>query len=136
MPTDVTNEPDQSVTKLVAGIIDDAQDLLHQQIALLKFEIRKELKQAKETSVAFAGSAVLLAVGGLLLGFMLVYLLYWAVGSALPLWGCFCVVGSVFALVGLGLFFWGKQQLDELTPLPEESLDAMKENLQWKTKAN
>jgi len=135
MPTDVNQQLEPSVAQLVTGIIDDANHLLHQQIALLKHEIRRELKQAKQTSIALAVSAVLIGVGGLLLGFMLVYLLDWAAGPALPLWGGFCIVGSVFALAALGLFFWGKEQLDEMTPLPEQSLKAMKENLQWTTKA-
>jgi hypothetical protein len=136
MANDVTHGPDQSVTKLLSGIIDDAHDLLHQQIDLIKVEIRKELKQAKETSYTFAGSAGLVGVGGLLLGFMLVYLLNAAVGASLPLWGCFCIVGALFTLGGVGLFFWGKEQLDEMTPLPEQSMKAMKENLQWTTKRN
>ena len=36
-----------SVTRLVTGIIDDAQELLREQIRLFKHEVRRDLKDAR-----------------------------------------------------------------------------------------
>ncbi len=128
-----TSPPDQSVTHLVSGIIDDAHELLRQQIALFKHEVQQDLKRAKKMSISFAASCIVCAVAGLMLSLMLVYLLSWA-APGLPLWVCFGIVAAAFAGMGAGLFFFGKEKLDEIVP-PEESLKAMKENLQWTTKA-
>ena len=37
-----------SLTALVAGIVNDAQELLKQQVALLKHDVRQDIRQAKE----------------------------------------------------------------------------------------
>jgi len=133
MATDVSN--DTSVTHLVTGIIDDAQHLLKQQAELLKADIRKDLRQAKEVGIAMITAGALLGSGGILLLFMLVHLLSWAIPD-LPLWGSFGIVGGVLAIAGGIVFYRGQEKLETLNPLPEQSAEAMKENLQWKTNRN
>jgi hypothetical protein len=51
----------------------------------------------------------------------------------LPLWGSFGIVGGLLALAGGIVFYRGQEQLDKIDPLPEVSVQAMKENLQWKS---
>lgn len=133
MPTDVSSQTDPSVTRLVSGIIDDAQRLMAQQADLLKADIRKDLREARETGLALGLAGVLLGSGGLLLLFMLAHLLHWMWPEHLPLWGGFAIVGGLLTAVGLAAFFHGRQKLDNLNPLPEHSVEAMKENLQWQT---
>jgi len=130
MSTDLQHEP--SVAQLVSGIIDDAQRLMVQHAELLKADIRKDLHDAKEAGYSLGIGGVLLGAGGLMLLFMIAHLLNWM--WELPLWGGFGIVGGVLALAGGILFFRGQQQLDKINPLPENSVEAVKEDLQWKTK--
>lgn len=130
MATDVTNE--NSVTQLVSGIVDDTQRLLKQQGELLKADIRKDLREAKEVGITMIAAGSLLGSGGLLLLFMLVHLLSWAIPD-LPLWGSFGIVGGLLALAGGIVFYRGQEKLENLNPLPEHSAEAIKENLQWTT---
>ena len=125
-----SNEP--SVTSLVSGILDDAQHLMKQQAELLKADLRKDLREAKEVGVSFVVGGSLLAGGGIMLLFMLVYLLSWAI-EGLPLWGSFGIVGGILAVAGGIVFYRGQEKLEHLNPLPEQSAEAMKENLQWQT---
>jgi hypothetical protein len=133
---------EQSMTRLVSGILDDAQELVRQQFALMKHEIRKDLREAKEASLSLVAGGVLLGMGLVMFGFMLVYLIYWLIspgtaGSAAApqlLWVCFLIVGCFFALCSLGLFYVGKRKIEAINPLPEETLTAARENLQWTTK--
>lgn len=131
MATDVTDQ-NATVTGLVSGIIDDTQRLFKQQAELLKADIKKDIKQAKEAGVSMMAAGALLGSGGLLLLFALVHLLSWAIKD-LPLWGSFGIVGGVLALAGGIAFYRGREKLDNLNPLPENSAQALQENLQWKT---
>lgn len=133
MATDFQTSNEPSVTSLVSGIIDDAQHLLKQQAELLKADLKKDLREAKEVGVSFVVGGSLLAGGGILLLFMLVHLLSWAFPEYLPLWGSFGIVGGVLALAGGIVFYRGQEKLEQLNPLPEQSAEAMKENLQWQT---
>lgn len=131
MATDVTDQ-NTTVTGLVSGIIDDTQRLFKQQAELLKADIKKDIKEAKEAGVSMMAAGALLGSGGLLLLFALVHLLSWAIKD-LPLWGSFGIVGGVLALAGGIAFYRGREKLDNLNPLPENSAQALQENLQWKT---
>ena len=125
-----------SVTPLVAGIIDDLQELIKQNLTLFKVEVREDLKKTKEAAAALGVGIGFVVVGGLHLTLMLVFLLWWAFDSTartpgLPLWVCFAIVGGVFTGVGAALFFRGKKKLDSFNPLPNETAEALKENVQW-----
>lgn len=121
-----------SVTSLVTGIIDDAQGLIRQQFTLFKQEIHEDVARIRHASIIIGVGVGVGLLGGILLTFMLVYLLNWAVPQ-LPLWACYAIVGGLMAVVG-GIFcFRGISEIKSITPIPKESMQALKENLQWKT---
>ncbi|HLJ93864.1 MAG TPA: phage holin family protein [Gemmataceae bacterium] len=130
MANDLHTSHEPSMTGLVTGIINDAQELLKQQFALFKQEIKDDVRKTKEAAVSFGVGLGLLAVGGLLWCWMLVHLLYWAVPS-LPLWAWFGIVGLVLVAGGGVFLFLGKKRLESFHPLPEQSVGALKENVQW-----
>jgi hypothetical protein len=132
MATDVSPQTEPSVSRLVSGIIDDTQRLLAQHADLLKADIRKDLREAKETGLALGLAGGLLGLGGLLLSAALALLLHW-LWPALPEWGAFAIVGGVLTAAGAAAYFNGREKLEHLNPLPENSVEAMKEDLQWKT---
>lgn len=128
-----SNTP-HSVAPLVSGIINDVQDLLKQNLSLFKLEVKEDFKKTKEAVAALGVGLGLAAVGGLHLSLLLVFLLEWLFAPHLALWVCFGIVGGVFAGVGLVLYLRGKNKLESFNPLPEESAEALKENVQWITK--
>lgn len=122
-----------SVTSLVAGIVSDAQELLKQQFALLKHDIRADIRQAREATISVAIGGAIAALGPVLLCFMLVHFLHWLV-PAVPLWGWFGIVGAAVTVLGVILIYAGVRRFTESNPLQENTLEAMRENLQWTTK--
>src|SRR5437870_5306750 len=89
-----------SMASLVTGIINDAQQLIRQEVTLARREIQDELNKAKAAAISF-GMAVPFAVfGALMLCFTAVYLL----GLALPLWASFLIVSGVLLGTGAVLF--------------------------------
>jgi len=119
-----------SLTTLVTGIINDAQELMKQQLALFRHEFHDDLRKTREVALSWALALGIAFCGGIMLSLMLVHLLFWAV-PAVPLWGWFGIVGAVLVGGGVVLFLVGKKELDSFNPLPDQSVNALKENVQW-----
>jgi len=127
-PTQTPNG-DASLTALVTGIMNDGQELLHQQLTLFKSEIRQELTKAREAAQSLTLGLGITAVGIGLLCFMLAHLVSW--GFAVPTWAGFGVVGGALVIVGLIVYAAGRNKLEEVHPLPEQTVQGIKENVQW-----
>lgn len=128
MATDFRTDSEPSMTRLVSGIVSDVQDLLTQQLALFRHEVEGDFKRSKQAALPLLLGVGIGLMGVALLGFMLVYLLNWA--TELPLWGCFGLVGGGLAGVGVALYQAGLKQFGTFNPLPDESAQALKENIQ------
>jgi hypothetical protein len=126
----VEHASEPSVTSLVTGVLNDAQELFKQQLALFRSELRQDLTRTRDAVLSLAIGAGILMVGGLLLCFAIVYFLNWAFPS-LPLWGSFAIVGGLFVIAGGGLVFAGVRKFQSFNPLPDQSVGALKENVQW-----
>jgi len=131
MATDLHTEPGVSVTSLLRGIVSDAQDLIQQQLALFRAEIKDDFRKTVGILIVIISGAFLVAVGAALLCFMLVYLLNSVAPDILPLWACFGIVGGVVVLVGGIVAYAAVARFKTFNPLPDESVQALKENVQW-----
>jgi len=132
MATNLHSGPDSGMGELVAGIVQDAQELIGQQLALFKQEVRQDLKRARDGAGFMAAAAGACLIGSLLLVLMLVHLLNWLAPDNLPLWSCYGIVGGVLALIGAVLAWRATQKFERA--LPEKTVKALEENLEWKTK--
>jgi len=132
MATNVHSDTDVSLTSLVTGIVNDAQELMKQQFAMFQAEVKEDMRKTVEASSALGVGMAVTFVGSILLCFTLVYLLYWAFPTA-PLWVWFAVVGGVVTAVGGGLVYAAYAKFRSFNPLPDKTAQALKENLEWKT---
>lgn len=121
-----------SVAELLSGILDDAQTLVRQQAAMLRAEIREDGRRTIEVVQYMSAGAVLAAVGALFLMITLVYLLNWLVPT-LPLWACWGIIGGVNLVGGVIAIVVGRRLLGQYNPLPDKTLNAIEENITWKT---
>jgi len=139
MSSPVHAPPEPGLSTLVKGIVDDIGDLIKQQIDFARTEVTTDLRKTKEAASALAIGAGVAALGGVFLGFMLVYLLHWLTApagadqSSLPLWSCYAIIGALLLSCGAALILAGKKKLSSFNPLPEETAKTMKENVQWIT---
>ena len=133
MATNVQSDSDVSLTSLVNGIVNDAQELMKQQLALFQAEIKEDMRKTTEASSAMGAGLAVTLVGSILLCFTLVYLLHWAFYPRVELWVWFAVVGAVVTGVGGGLIWWAWAKFHSFNPLPDKTAQALKENLEWKT---
>jgi ABC-type amino acid transport system permease subunit len=101
------------VASLVGGILEDAQRLVRQEVALAQREIAQSWEKAKMGIVLLAAALAVCGVVGVLLGFMLVKLLQ---QYLLPSheWVCFAIVGGVTALLACVLVYCGIRQIGKI----------------------
>lgn len=118
-----------SVSALVGGIINDAQQLIRQEVALAKREMKDELAKAKTAAISAGFGVGLLAVGGLLLCHMLALLI--STGLGWPVWVGYLIVGGVVAALGGALLFVARTQATQIDVVPRQTVETMKENVQW-----
>lgn len=123
---------ERSFASLLGGIINDAKDLLLQEVALIKLEVRHELLKAKTAAIILSIGIGTIATGAILLMLMLVHVL--AALTVVPLWGCYGIVGSVLVILGAVLIASGKNKAEELDVVPQRTVERLKENADWLTK--
>jgi uncharacterized protein YacL len=116
------------MSALVTGIINDAQQLIRQELTLARREIQEEVHKAKSAAISMAAGAGLTALGGVLFSLMLVQLLAL---TPLPLWGCYAVVAGVFTAAGVGFMLAGRSTAAEVRMIPPRTAQTMKENAEW-----
>lgn len=120
-----------SVTGLIGGIVGDLQDLSRQQVALFKSELSSDLRKSRHVAVIMSIGIAVLSIGGMVLAFTLVHWLQWATGWHISV--CEAVVGGVLTVLGVGLLLTGKSILESFSLLPDQSIHALKENVQCVT---
>jgi uncharacterized membrane protein YqjE len=121
-------EPDQSLSDLVGRMTNDVGKLVSTQIELAKVEIKEEVRRA--------GKGVGMVGGGGLAGWFALLLvsmgIAFGIGNAMDSvgWG-FVLVGLVYAAIAAGLVLKGKQQITSATPVAEQTIESIKEDVEW-----
>jgi hypothetical protein len=90
MSSEVEQPSDTSILPLLSGIVEDVQKLMHQEVGLVKAEVKEETDRIKASAGSFAlGIFVgMLAVVLLALGVVM----FLAQTDYIPLWGAYCIV--------------------------------------------
>jgi uncharacterized membrane protein YqjE len=121
-------DPDQSLSDLVGRMTNDVGKLVSTQIELAKVEIKEEVRRA--------GKGVGMVGGGGLAGWFALLLvsmgIAFGIGNAMDSvgWG-FVLVGLVYAAIAAGLVLKGKQQITSATPVAEQTIESIKEDVEW-----
>jgi hypothetical protein len=132
MANEVHAPPEEaSIASLMRGIINDLGDLIRQEIRFARTEMKSDLRKALRAGMALAFGAGATCLGVVLVAFMLVYLIFTLSNETIPLWGCFGIVAAVFLVVGAGLGFMGYQSFRHNNPLPDQTAQSVKENVEW-----
>jgi len=126
-----SNAPDVSnvgVGEILRGVTADLSKLVNQEIELAKLEIRQEAKKAGKIAGAFGGAGGAGYFAVLFLSITLMFLLASAFDSYT--WGAF-VVFLIWAIVGAVLFLRARALSKTLNPVPETTVQTLKEDKEW-----
>lgn len=118
-----------SIGGLLSGILTDIRELVREELALARIEMREQANRARLSIAILAAAAVALALGG----FFLLIALANAIADGLewPVWAGYLVVALVLAIAGAIGLTAGRQRLRNVRPLPQETVATLKENSQW-----
>jgi hypothetical protein len=131
---DASTTPDTPITDVVRGILGDFQQLMTQQVALLRSEVKKDWDITKMAMCPLATGMMLGMVALLEFGIAAGLGIY-AAGSPvadparIPMWGCFALAGLGFAIVGGILILVGTRTFQSFNPVPDETMRAFEKNL-------
>jgi uncharacterized membrane protein YqjE len=132
MANETASPPEgQTVTGLVSGIVSDAQELVKQQVALVRAELKADFRRTVQAAALLAAGSLVLVPVVFLLCNMFVYVLHER--ADLSLWASYGIVGAALAVVGGTLIGIGVARFRSFNPLPDQSADAIKENVRWMT---
>jgi len=126
-----------SLGTLLRGIINDASDLIRQEIRFARAEFKTDAQKMLRAGAVLAFGVGTAGLGVVLVAFMLVHLVHWLslpAGTAepgIPLWGCFGIVAAVFLAVGAAMVFASVKRFGNVNPLPDETAKSVKENVEW-----
>jgi hypothetical protein len=129
MAASLHTETEPSLTSLVSGIVNDAQKLIKQEIALARREFVDELNKTKQATASLGIGAGLAAVGAVLLSLTFVYLLHDE--AHLRLWLSYLIVGGILAIGGVAFLLIAKALAAEITLVPKQTIETLRENVQW-----
>lgn len=134
MATQLESEHGTSVAGLVSGIVHDFRELLAQQMTLFQVEVKNDLRRTVYALIPALACIPLFLVAVFTLAIAAAEFLVWAFPDYLVRWGAYAIVGGSITLLGLVLVFVAKHLLTSFNPLPDQTLEGLKENIQWKTK--
>lgn len=118
---------DHSVGDLLGRVTSDVSTLMRQEVALAKAEIKEEAVKTGKASGLLAGAG---AVGYLVLVFLALALM-WALGNVMDLGWAALITAAVLGIIAAVLFVMGRKKLQQVNPKPEQTVETLKEDVQW-----
>jgi hypothetical protein len=106
---------------------------------LTRKEIEADFRKTREAASVLALGVGFFFLGAIVFCLMLAHLIHFLTIPAgyvrdtatIPLWGCYGIVAAVFLVAGGCIAFVGKKKFDSFNPLPVESAQVLKENIEW-----
>lgn len=118
---------ERSVSGVLQDILRNLQEMVHSEIHLAKVEMREEAKQAAWSSVWIAAG-----VAGVLSGWIfLLWAAVYGLATQMPMWAATIVVAVVIGGAGAALLSGGIRKVKRVHPIPERTVESVKENLEW-----
>ena len=117
----------QSVGELLGRVTTDLSTLMRQEVELAKVELKEEATKAGKASGMLAGAG---AVGYLVLVFLALALMF-ALDSFMPIGWAALITAVVLGIIAGVLFAMGKKRMQQVNPKPEQTVETLKEDVQW-----
>lgn len=116
-----------SVGKLVGEIGEDLSKLFRQEIELAKAEIRQEATKAGKAAGMLGGAGF----AGYMVALLVTLAVVFGLGNVMDLAWAALIVAVVWAVIGGVLFARGRERMREVNPTPEQTIETLKEDVQW-----
>ncbi len=120
-------QADKSLGELFGEMTRDVSDLMRQEVALAKVEIKEEVGRAGK-----AGGMLGAGAGAGYFALLFVSLaLAWLLDQALPIALAFFIVGLLYGIAAAVLITRGREQMKHVDPVPRQTVETLKEDAEW-----
>jgi Na+/melibiose symporter-like transporter len=120
-------DDDRSVGQLLGDVTRELQALVRKELELARAETKEELQRAGAAGKRFGVAAL----AGYLAVVMLSFAAAWALTAVMPTGWAFFAVGVVLGVVAGAMALQGRRRLREFHPVPQETAETLKEDVQW-----
>jgi uncharacterized membrane protein YqjE len=125
--SDPANRDDQSIGEILSEVVSDVTRLFRQEVDLAKAELRQEAAKAGKAGGMLAGALV----AALLTAVMVSLTLAAALSEVMhPAWAAL-VVAVLWAIAGAALYSTGRARLRAVSPIPQQTVETLKEDAEW-----
>ena len=118
---------ERSFSTMVQDILGDIQEILRAEVLLAKAEIAQELVKVKVAAVWLVAGA-LGAIFGL---WFALFAAFYALTAVMPEWAAALTLAIALLLVALVTLRLGIGRITRLRPIPERTVETLKENVTW-----
>lgn len=125
--SEVRSGDEASLGQLFSGLTSDLSELLRKEIELAKVELKQEAARATKVGGLFGASGM----AGYMALVLFSFAAAWALAVVLPRGGAFAIIAAVYAVVGTVCFLAGRQRARQVRPVPEQTVETLKEDAQW-----
>jgi uncharacterized membrane protein YqjE len=120
-------QDEASLGELFGSLTSDLSQLVRSEMELARVEIREEAGKAGKAAGMLGGGAV----AALLALIMLASAAAWGLAEVVDAGWAFLIVGVVIGAVGAVLVMIGRQRLADVRPVPDQTVDTLKEDARW-----
>jgi hypothetical protein len=120
-------EESESLGDLFSRLTADLSRLMHDELELAKLEMKDTAKEAATAGASLGVAGVL----GLLSLLLLSFAAAWGLAEVVPEGVAFLIVGAAYGIVALALLAFGRQRLKTVKPVPEQTVETLKEDVAW-----
>jgi uncharacterized membrane protein YqjE len=120
-------DDDRSLGELFGNLTSDLSALMRSEMELARVELKEE--------AAKAGKAAGLLGGGALAAYLAVTLLAfaaaWGLAEVVDAGWAFLIVGLVVGAIAAAIALKGRERLNAVEPVPEQTMETLKEDARW-----
>jgi uncharacterized membrane protein YqjE len=118
---------ERSVAVVLQDVLRNLQEIVRSEVRLARVEIRDETRRAVSSGMWIAAGVV----GALSAWMFLLWTVAYLLATRMSMWAATLVVAVVMACVGSVLLVGGIRRVKRIQPIPERTVESVKENLEW-----
>ncbi|MGX7824605.1 phage holin family protein [Actinokineospora sp. 24-640] len=120
---------DESIGQLLSEATRDISELMRKELQLAKVEMREEARKASKAGGKLGAAAVIGYLALLLMSFAIA----WGLSEVanMDVGWAFLIVAVLYGIAAAVLFTSGRKQLREVSPIPRQTVETLKEDAEW-----
>ena len=120
-------QPEKSLGQLVGEMSSELSSIMRAEVQLAKVELKDEVSKAGKAGGMFGAGAV---TGYFALLFASLALA-WLLDQVMPVPLAFFIVAVLYGIAAAVLISRGRQQLKQVDPVPRQTVETLKEDVEW-----